>query len=151
MISKAIKRKVLEYWENQCSCCGKVDYLEFHHIIPKNDGGTDEFGNVLLLCGRCHAEVHGRSYDPNRPNCKTSIDYDTAKPILEKYFNEEIGTKETKALLNLSEKTHLSESAVIKRYKREHGIQNFYNHVDLRQSKRRNNYVSNTENDDDES
>lgn len=151
MISKAIKRKVLEYWDNKCSCCGEVDYLEFHHLIPKNTGGTDEFDNVLLLCGRCHAKVHGRSFDPNRPNCKTSIDYDAAKPILERYFNEEIGTRETKTLLNLSEKTHLSESAVIKRYKREHGIKDFYNHVDLRQSKRRNDCVSNTKNDDDES
>ena len=76
------------------------------------------------------------------------MDYETAKPILEKYFNEEIGAQETKRLLKLSPKTHLSESAVLKRYKRENNIDHFYNHVDLLNSKRRNVNVQNSENDD---
>lgn len=51
-------------------------------MIPKTKGGSDEFDNVLLLCGSCHAKIHGRSFDPNRPNCKTSVDYETAKTVL---------------------------------------------------------------------
>lgn len=147
MIPKAVKRKISEFWKHQCACCGAVDFLEFHHIIPKAKGGSDEFDNVLLLCASCHAKIHGRSFDPNRPNCKTSVDYETAKTVLEKYFNEEIGAHETKELLNLSQKTHLSESALYKRYKRENGIGHFYNHVDLLESQRRKSNVSNIKND----
>ena len=131
MPSKALKRKISEHWQNQCACCHRIDYLEYHHIIPIAEGGKDDFDNIILLCGRCHAIVHGRSFDACRPNCKTSIDYESAKPILDRYFNEEIGTRETKELLHLSPKTHLSESALVKRYKREHHIEKFYNHVDL--------------------
>jgi len=47
------------------------------------------------------------------------------------------GTKETKERLHLSQKTHLTESSLYKRYKREHNIDKFYNNVDLINSKRR--------------
>lgn len=143
LVSKATKRKVSEIWHNQCACCGNIDYLEYHHIKPKTKGGNDEYDNIILLCGGCHAAIHGRAYNPQKPNCNTSIDYEAAIPILEAYFANQIGAKETKEKLNLSQKTHLSESAVFKRYKREHGIDKFYNNVDLCNSKRRKN-VSDT-------
>ena len=86
---------------------------------------------------------HGRKYNPDKPNCRTSIDYETAIPTLQAYFANEIGAKETKEKLHLSQKTHLSESALYKRYKREHNIDKFYNSVDLINSKR-SSHVSDT-------
>lgn len=136
MVSKHIKRKVSELWGNQCAVCGAVDYLEYHHLIPKTKGGTDDYDNLILLCACCHAAVHNRAYDPQKYKNNASMDYEKALPILEDYFNERIGARETKKRLNLSEKTHLSESALIKRYKRENHIIGFYNHVDLINSKR---------------
>lgn len=138
MISKYIKRKVSEHWNHQCSVCGRNDYLEFHHLIPVSKGGTDDYDNIILLCAYCHAAVHGRTLTSSTPHRKASIDYEEAKPILAAYFANEIGTRETKEKLNLSQKTHLSESSVYKRYKREHNITKFYNNVDLINSKRRN-------------
>ena len=138
MINKFVKRKISECWNYQCAICGQNDYLEFHHLIPVSEGGTDDYDNIILLCTCCHAAVHGRTYNPQKPNCRTSIDYETAKPILAAYFANQIGTRETKELLHLSQKTHLSESSLYKRYKREHNITNFYNNVDLVNSKRRN-------------
>jgi hypothetical protein len=137
MVTKATKRKVAKYWHHKCAVCGAVDYLEFHHIVEKSKGGSDDFDNLILLCACCHAAVHGRSYDSNKSRIKTSIEYEKAIPILDAYFAETIGTKEAKQLLNLSPKTHLSESSVVKRYKREHNISYFYNHVDIRQSKKK--------------
>ena len=134
LISKATKRKVSEFWKNRCAVCGNNDFLEFHHIIPVAAGGTDDYDNLILLCACCHAKVHNRTFNPEKPNCKTSIDYETAKPILDLYFSNQIGTKEK---LNLSQKTHLTESSLYKRYKREHNIDKFYNNVDLINSKRR--------------
>ena len=137
MVSKATKRKVSEFWQHECAVCQNNDYLEFHHLISKKSGGSDDIDNLILLCARCHAAIHGRTFNPNHPNRNTSIDYETAVPILDLYFSNLIGTKETKELLHLSQKTHLSESSVYKRYKREHSIDKFYNNVDLVNSKRR--------------
>ena len=139
MVSKSVKRKLLMFWEDRCAVCGKQDYLEFHHLIAKENGGTDDYDNLIVLCGCCHATVHGRKYNKNKPNCNTSISYEEAQPILEEYFANKIGASETKERLRLSQKTHLSESALYKRYKREHNIKSFYNNVDLINSKRRKN------------
>ena len=138
MISKATRRKLETVWKNQCAICGNKDFLEVHHINPKTSGGTDDYDNLILLCACCHSAIHHRAYNAARYNQHTSIDYEAAKPILAAYFANEIGARETKEKLNLSQKTHLSESAVVKRYKREHNIENFYNNVDLVNSKRRN-------------
>jgi hypothetical protein len=141
MILKSTKTKILKIWNNTCAICGKNDFLEFHHIIPKSKGGTDDYDNIILLCACCHAGIHKRAYNPQKYRQATSIDYESAIPILEAYFANEIGAKETKERLHLSPKTHLSESSVYKRYKREHNIDKFYNNVDLVNSKRRRNNV----------
>ena len=142
MVSKLTKRKVSEAWGNKCACCSSIDFLIFHHIIPKTEGGTDEYDNLILVCACCHSAIHNRKYHPLSNQANTSIDYEKAIPILDDYFSNKIGTKETKEKLNLSPKTHLSESSVVKRYKREHNIEHFYNNVDLVNSIRRKKNVS---------
>ena len=143
MVSKLTKRKVSEAWGNKCACCSSIDFLVFHHIIPKKEGGTDEYDNLILVCACCHSAIHNRKYHPLSNQANTSIDYEEAIPILDDYFSNKIGTKETKEKLHLSPKTHLSESSVVKRYKREHNIEHFYNNVDLVNSMRRKKNVSN--------
>lgn len=32
--------------------------LQIHHIIPRKRGGTDEEGNLRILCPNCHATEH---------------------------------------------------------------------------------------------
>ena len=32
--------------------------LHAHHIVPKSEGGSDGFGNLITLCADCHARVH---------------------------------------------------------------------------------------------
>ena len=137
MITKSNRRKIETFWKNKCAICEKKDYLEIHHITPKKSGGTDEYDNLILLCARCHAAIHKRTYNAAKMNVNASIDYESAIPILDTYFANKIGTRETKERLNLSQKTHLTECSVYKRYKREHNIENFYNNVDLVNSKRR--------------
>ncbi len=139
MVTKATRRKLESFWQNKCAICGNNDFLEIHHLTPKEKGGTDDYDNLILLCACCHAAIHHRTYNVDKYQQNTSIDYESAKPVLAAYFANEIGTKETKEKLNLSPKTHLSESSVYKRYKREHNIVKFYNNVDLINSKRRQN------------
>ena len=99
LISKATKRKVADFWKHRCAICGNNDFLEFHHIIQVAAGGTDDYDNLILLCACCHAKVHNRTFNPEKPNCKTSIDYEIAKPILDLYFSNQIGTKEKQLTL----------------------------------------------------
>ncbi|MBQ8326986.1 MAG: HNH endonuclease [Lachnospiraceae bacterium] len=137
MISKSTKRKIVKVWHDECAICGSRDFLEFHHIIPKSSGGSDDYDNIILLCACCHSGIHERAYNAQKYHKRTSIEYELAIPILKAYFAKEMGAKEAKEKLNLSSKTHLSESSVYKRYKREHNIGKFYNNVDLVNSKRR--------------
>lgn len=44
-----------------CCLCGKLHSVQLHHIVPKEDGGTDDIDNAIPLCPNCHDEVHGRT------------------------------------------------------------------------------------------
>lgn len=42
-----------------CQHCGATrTSLHVHHIIPREQGGTDELDNLITLCARCHNKVH---------------------------------------------------------------------------------------------
>ena len=45
--------------QNKCALCGTSENLEHHHVIPKQDGGTDDEANILTLCSEHHAALHG--------------------------------------------------------------------------------------------
>lgn len=42
---------------DKCYFCGKVSFLEKHHIIAKKDGGDDSNNNIILLCVSCHKKT----------------------------------------------------------------------------------------------
>ncbi len=46
-----------------CERCAKagryVKVDEVHHIVPLRDGGSNEPGNLMSLCRKCHARLHG--------------------------------------------------------------------------------------------
>ena len=39
--------------------------LQVHHILPREDGGTDEPENLIAVCLTCHSDVH-----THRPFCR---------------------------------------------------------------------------------
>lgn len=43
-----------------CCICRKFLplHLHIHHIIEKNEGGTDELDNLIPVCEHCHSNVH---------------------------------------------------------------------------------------------
>lgn len=55
--------KVRQVWAEQlgttCRICGATP-IEYHHLIPIKDGGTNECGNVVPLCLDCHYKVHNK-------------------------------------------------------------------------------------------
>ena len=46
-----VKREVNE---GICYRCGATKNLEIHHMIPLAIGGTNDKGNVIILCKNCH-------------------------------------------------------------------------------------------------
>jgi 5-methylcytosine-specific restriction endonuclease McrA len=51
---------------NTCKLCStEYDFrnTQVHHIVPVSDGGSDEYENLILLCGICHVEVHQKGWE----------------------------------------------------------------------------------------
>jgi len=48
----------------RCDACGRGDLphdsLDLHHKHPYGVGGSHNLKNLVLLCGRCHADEHRR-------------------------------------------------------------------------------------------
>ena len=57
-ISGSVKYRVLTRAQGRCECCGAHEHqqaLEVDHIVPKNQGGSDDLSNLQALCFRCNA------------------------------------------------------------------------------------------------
>lgn len=56
-----IKEKV-----SKCDCCGEetfitkgnIPYLEYHHLVPLSQEGTDHILNIFGICPMCHRKFH---------------------------------------------------------------------------------------------
>ena len=52
-ISGSIKYRVLTRAKGRCECCGAHEHqraLEVDHILPRNQGGSDDLSNLQALC-----------------------------------------------------------------------------------------------------
>ncbi|MBW4620612.1 MAG: HNH endonuclease [Cyanosarcina radialis HA8281-LM2] len=52
-----IRAEVLRRDNKCCQVCGKPYSGQVHHVVPRSQGGTDDFDNLMTLCGRCHMLV----------------------------------------------------------------------------------------------
>lgn len=126
------KRMVKELGES-CVNCGSSHSVEYHHIVPLVNGGTNRMSNIVPLCETCHYKAHDRhSFNSKNGGRPALINYEEAKPVLHRYFNLEIGMKEAKKLLGMSPATKSSWYKLTKLYKEEYHISNnFRNPIDL--------------------
>jgi len=42
-----------------CVMCGTKKNLHNHHVVPRALGGSDKKSNLITVCVRCHAKIHG--------------------------------------------------------------------------------------------
>ncbi len=54
-----VRTKVLLWCDRHCCLCKKICgvNIEIHHLIPVNEGGSDNIENAMPLCFDCHSEV----------------------------------------------------------------------------------------------
>ena len=55
-IPKAVRQAVLIRDNYRCVKCGSQKDLQFDHIVAVANGGSNEVGNVQLLCSVCNLE-----------------------------------------------------------------------------------------------
>jgi len=54
--------KLLADTGRMCCLCRTLHSVQVHHIVPRNEGGSDDIDNAISLCPNCHDEVHGRQH-----------------------------------------------------------------------------------------
>ena len=61
-IPPRIRREVLARDKHRCQApgCGRTRFLEVHHIVARQKGGTNQLENLVTLCGSCHRLWHER-------------------------------------------------------------------------------------------
>ncbi len=61
----SVRRAVLSRDRHRCRAvgCGNPRFLEIHHIVPRERGGSNRPDNLITLCSRCHRQWHERGLD----------------------------------------------------------------------------------------
>lgn len=153
--SKTFRDRLKSELGCECVNCGSTENIQYHHIVPLCNGGTNRISNIAPLCYSCHKASHGKhsveTYavpEVKEAKCtgtvvvnteevhKDSECYVNAKPFLDKYFSGEIGTEECITEMGYSTK-NIKSLSVTKEYMRKHGITCFKNNVDRLRSKGR--------------
>lgn len=62
-----VRTKVLLWCDRHCCLCKKPCgvNIEVHHLVPKDERGSDDINNAIPLCFDCHSEI--MRYNVNHP------------------------------------------------------------------------------------
>ncbi|MBK6733353.1 MAG: HNH endonuclease [bacterium] len=64
VIAPSVRAKVLSRDRHRCTTpgCGSPRFLEVHHLVARQDGGSNDAANLVTLCSRCHQFAHERMH-----------------------------------------------------------------------------------------
>lgn len=131
----SFKEALRRYHGMNCVNCGGDIGIQFHHIVPLADGGTNCITNIVPLCEKCHNIAHGSKNIRERHRAlvtgRPKKELNNLEENIEKYINCEVGTKELKRLLGLGQGSHITDNAKIKEYLHSIGIKSVCNNVDI--------------------
>jgi len=65
-ISRPLYQYLITESRGICNYCHRTTIDEVHHIIPVEDGGSNDYNNLIALCGSCHSKIHKTRYSPNK-------------------------------------------------------------------------------------
>lgn len=62
-IPPSVRRRVLARDGHHCRApgCRSSTFLVVHHIVPREQGGSNSLENLITLCSRCHVFLHERA------------------------------------------------------------------------------------------
>ncbi|WP_373532216.1 HNH endonuclease [Vampirovibrio sp.] len=66
-----------------CQQCGRqpsaqANYhqgFEYHHVLPRSQGGSDEPENIVLLCHACHQHTHQSGFSATLPDLTPVLNF----------------------------------------------------------------------------
>ena len=58
-IPNIVRKEVYRRDGFRCALCDDTRGLQIHHVMKRSQGGTNDPMNLITLCWRCHATVHG--------------------------------------------------------------------------------------------
>lgn len=61
-IDKNLRKAVYRREGFECALCGDNRGLQIHHVVPRGQGGSNAEQNLVCLCWRCHALIHGHDF-----------------------------------------------------------------------------------------
>src|SRR5688572_6010744 len=64
-IPKKVRDELLVEARHRCTICSEPCF-EIHHIIEQSEGGSDDQGNLIVLCPNCHQHRLHRSQEFTR-------------------------------------------------------------------------------------
>ena len=56
---RQLHREVLARDKWRCQSCGRMKHLQVHHSEFRSHSGKDAEENLITLCAKCHALLHG--------------------------------------------------------------------------------------------
>ena len=72
-ISNELRKKVYRRDGFRCALCDDSRNLQIHHVVHRSQGGADVEHNLITLCWKCHAVVHGTRL-PEYPDYMTPVE-----------------------------------------------------------------------------
>lgn len=60
-VPQEVKDEVIKRQQYKCGNCqqGLAGFpVDYHHIVPRHKGGSNNANNIVALCPSCHAKVH---------------------------------------------------------------------------------------------
>lgn len=137
-LSKEIRDAVYKNDNNMCANCGSTEFLEIHHVVPVEVGGTDKLTNLKLLCQKCHVLAHaslnglklgekkkrgGRKQKPRIQNWEEAIIA---------FVHGEMGNKTFRVLMNVGKNTKIKDPHCkwFREVLDKAGIANYENYID---------------------
>ncbi|WP_329808981.1 HNH endonuclease signature motif containing protein [Enterocloster citroniae] len=128
---KMLKEKLGE----SCFNCGSNDGVQYHHIVPLFLGGTNALSNIVPLCSKCHKAAHcGRhmsEYKGGKSSGRPRKTIDGYSNVIESFLKCEIGMRECKNLLHMTDASKLTDKPWFKEYLKSNGIIKYRNNIDV--------------------
>jgi hypothetical protein len=65
MVNLKVKKALYELSKKKCEVCSKefeMKDIEIHRVRRRNQGGTYQWRNCMVLCKCCHRLIHGREF-----------------------------------------------------------------------------------------
>lgn len=72
-LSNAARKAIYRRDRYSCALCDDNRGLQIHHVMPRSQCGTNSPHNLITLCWRCHAIIHGTRL-PECPDYMTAVE-----------------------------------------------------------------------------